>query len=63
MGSRPDMGTTHPWQVFAWTATRYGKLYISVDLANLTRDGASVRISRLRARGRGGARTKLSTSS
>ena len=45
MGSRPDMGTARPWQVFAWTATRYGRLYIRVDLANLTRDGASVRIS------------------
>jgi len=26
--SRPVMGTTQPWQIFAWTATRYGELYI-----------------------------------
>jgi len=45
MGSWPDMGTTQPWQVFAWTAVRYGKLYMRVDSANLTRDGASVHIS------------------
>jgi hypothetical protein len=43
--SRPFMVTTQPWQVFAWTAVRYGKLYIRVDSANLTRDGASVQIS------------------
>ena len=40
--SWPFIGTTQPWQVFAWTAARYGKLYIRVDSANLTRDGASV---------------------
>jgi hypothetical protein len=43
--SWPFMVTTQPWQVFAWTAVRYGKLYIRVDSANLTRDGASVQIS------------------
>jgi hypothetical protein len=25
---QPYMGTTQPWQVFAWTATRYGELYM-----------------------------------
>jgi hypothetical protein len=64
MSSRPDMGTTQPWQVIAWTATRCGKLYIRVDSANLTRDGASVQISiKVKSWGRGGAGTKLSTSS
>jgi hypothetical protein len=40
--SRPYMGTTQPWQVFAWTATRYGELYIRVALVNLTQEGVSV---------------------
>ncbi|PLC64813.1 hypothetical protein B7L68_04320 [Thermoproteus sp. CP80] len=44
MGGRPFMGTTQPWQVFAWTATRYGELYAYVASANLTREGASVHI-------------------
>ena len=39
---RPDMMTTQPWQVFAWTATRYGELYIRIVSANLTRNGVSV---------------------
>jgi hypothetical protein len=41
---RPYMGTAQPWQVFAWTATRYGALYIRVDSVNLTREGVSVHI-------------------
>jgi hypothetical protein len=45
---RPAMGTTQPWQVFVWTATRYGELYIRVDSVNLTREGVSVLV-RLRA--------------
>jgi hypothetical protein len=27
MVGRPFMSTTQPWQVFAWTAVRYGELY------------------------------------
>ena len=42
MGGRPAMGTTQPWQVFAWTATRYGELYIRIGSVNLTREGVSV---------------------
>ena len=42
--SRPYMGTTQPWQVFAWTATRYGELYIRIDSVNLTRVGVSVSV-------------------
>jgi hypothetical protein len=38
------MGTTQPWQVFAWTATRYGEIYIYVASVNLTHDGVSVAI-------------------
>jgi hypothetical protein len=41
---RPFMGTTQPWQVFAWTATRYGELYIHIDFANLTREGVSIAV-------------------
>jgi len=48
MGGRPVMGTTQPWQVFAWAAARYGELYIRVDSVNLTREGASVMV-RLKA--------------
>jgi len=42
MGGRPAMGTTQPWQVFAWTSTRYGELYIRIGSVNLTREGVSV---------------------
>jgi hypothetical protein len=45
---RPVMNTTQPWQVFAWTAARYGELHIRIASANLTREGVSVSV-RLRA--------------
>jgi hypothetical protein len=41
-GGQPYMDTTQPWQVFAWTAVRYGELYIRVESVNLTREGISV---------------------
>jgi hypothetical protein len=41
---QPVMNTTQPWQVFAWATTRYGELYICVDMTNLTREGMSVAI-------------------
>jgi hypothetical protein len=41
---RPVMNTTQPWQVFAWTAARYGELYIRVESVNLAREGVSVLI-------------------
>ncbi len=41
---QPYMGTTQPWQVFAWTAVRYGELYVRVESVNLTREGISVLI-------------------
>jgi hypothetical protein len=50
MGGRPYMGTTQPWQVFAWVATRYGELYVQIVSVNLTREGAGVRV-RIKARG------------
>jgi hypothetical protein len=37
--SRPFMRTTQPWQVFAWTAARYGELRVRIVSANLTREG------------------------
>ncbi|PLC65737.1 hypothetical protein B7L68_02980 [Thermoproteus sp. CP80] len=43
-GGRPYMGTTQPWQVFAWVATRYGALRAYVASVNLTREGASVEV-------------------
>jgi hypothetical protein len=44
IGGRPLMGTTQPWQVFAWVATRYGELYVYIASVNLTREGVSVSI-------------------
>jgi len=41
---RPFMGTTQPWQVFAWTAARYGALRIHITSANLTHEGVSVAV-------------------
>jgi hypothetical protein len=41
---RPAMSTTQPWQALAWTAVRYGKLYVRIVSANLTREGASIMI-------------------
>jgi hypothetical protein len=41
---RPGMQTTQPWQVFAWTAARYGALYINITIANLTHEGVSVQM-------------------
>jgi hypothetical protein len=43
-GDRPAMGTTQPWQVFAWVVTRYGELYARIDSANLTREGVSINV-------------------
>jgi hypothetical protein len=40
----PYMGTTQPWQVFAWAMARYGELYIRVGSVNLTHEGASVSV-------------------
>ena len=44
MRNQPTMGTTQPWQVFAWTAVRYRALYIRVASVNLTREGVSITI-------------------
>jgi hypothetical protein len=42
MTNRPYMGTTQPWQVFAWVAVRYGELRAFINSAILTREGVSV---------------------
>jgi hypothetical protein len=47
---RPGMETTQPWQVFAWTAARYGALRAYVASVILTREGVSVSI-RIKAKG------------
>ena len=41
---RPFMGTTQPWQVFAWAATRCGAFRIHIESVNLTREGVSVSV-------------------
>jgi hypothetical protein len=43
-GGRPYIHTAQPWQLFAWTATRYGALRAYVTSVNLTREGAGVSI-------------------
>jgi hypothetical protein len=41
---QPYMGTTQPWQVFAWAAARYGELYTCVLSTNLTHEGISIEV-------------------
>jgi hypothetical protein len=38
------MTTTQPWQMFAWTATRYGELYIHVESINSTHERISISV-------------------
>jgi hypothetical protein len=42
MDIRPYMGTTQPWQVFAWAAVRFGKLRMRIATVNTTYEGVSV---------------------
>jgi hypothetical protein len=44
-GNRPFIGTTQPWQVFAWSAVRYGRLHLHIAKINITREGVSVTIN------------------
>ncbi|MFZ8809600.1 MAG: hypothetical protein ACO2PN_16035 [Pyrobaculum sp.] len=39
------MKTSRPWQVFAWAAVRFGKVFITTPTLNLARDGASILFS------------------
>ncbi|MFZ8809425.1 MAG: hypothetical protein ACO2PN_15130 [Pyrobaculum sp.] len=41
---QPYMGTTQPWQMFAWAAARYGELYACVLSTNLTHEGVSIEV-------------------
>jgi hypothetical protein len=41
---RPFMQTAQPWQVFAWTATRYGVVYTYIASVTLTHQGASIHV-------------------
>ncbi|MFZ8840542.1 MAG: hypothetical protein ACO2PM_16820, partial [Pyrobaculum sp.] len=41
---QPYMGTTQPWQVFAWATARYGELYACVLSTNLTHEGVSIEV-------------------
>jgi len=38
------MGTTQPWQVFAWAAVRFGELYMYINSVNLTHEGISIEV-------------------
>jgi hypothetical protein len=42
--SRPFMQTAQPWQVFAWIAARYGKIYTYIASVTLTHQGASIHV-------------------
>ena len=44
MRNQPYMGTTQPWQVFAWATVRYGELYTYVASTILTREGMGLEI-------------------
>jgi hypothetical protein len=44
INDRPAMCTAQPWQVFAWTAVRYGELYIRIVTTNLTHEGISIEV-------------------
>jgi len=39
---RPVMGTTRPWQVLAWSATRYGRLHVAIIALHLNKRGPSI---------------------
>ena len=39
---RPAMGTTQPWQILAWAATRYGLLRIWIDSVYLNKRGSTL---------------------
>jgi hypothetical protein len=41
---RPVIHTAQPWQVFAWTAARYGEVYTYIASVKLTHQGVSVHI-------------------
>ncbi len=41
---RPFMQTAQPWQVFAWIATRYGKIYTYIASVTLTHQGISIHV-------------------
>jgi hypothetical protein len=36
------MGTTRPWQVLAWSATRYGRLHVAIIALHLNKRGPSI---------------------
>ncbi len=40
----PYMGTSQPWQVFAWVTVRHGRFHIYIASVNLTCEGISVKI-------------------
>jgi hypothetical protein len=44
MDIRPVMGTTQPWQVFAWAAVRFGVLSMRIATVNTTYEGISVAV-------------------
>jgi hypothetical protein len=39
---RPRMGTTKPWQVIAWSATRPGKMWIYISGLNINKKGPTL---------------------
>jgi len=41
---RPVIHTAQPWQVFAWTAARYGEVYTYIASVKLTHQGVSIHV-------------------
>jgi hypothetical protein len=39
---KPIMGTTHPWQVLAWSVTRYGRIRASVVALHINKQRSSI---------------------
>jgi len=39
---RPGIGTTKPWQIFAWIAVRYGSLYIALKGLNMNKTSPTI---------------------
>jgi hypothetical protein len=44
VNEHPYMGTSQPWQAFAWATVRHGRFRIYIASANLTSEGVSVTI-------------------
>ena len=42
--NRPMMGTTQPWQLIAWLATRFGNVWVNLHFVNVTSRGITLAV-------------------